>query len=88
MIFKKPKAADPAEELLKKAMKSDDTILKANATRYMLDMVAEKCETPAQLYEILAAIPDAEQRFLVLDGVKPLLTFDPGEMVFEEPTVN
>lgn len=85
MIFKKPKPPDPAEALLKKAMNSDDTLLKQQATRYMLDMVAEKCESPADLYQILAAIPDPEQRFMVLDGVRPLLSFDPGEMVFEEP---
>lgn len=85
MIFKKPKPADPAEALLKKAMDSDDTLLKQQATRYMLDAVAERCGTPADLYQILAAIPDPEQRFMVLDGVRPLLSFDPGEMVFEEP---
>lgn len=53
----------------------------------MLDAVAERCGTPAELYQILAAIPDPEQRFMVLDGVRPLLSFDPGEMVFEEPEV-
>ncbi len=84
MIFKKPKPADPADDLLNKAMKSDDYEVKQKATRYMLDMVAERCGTPADLYQILAAIPDPEQRFMVLDGVRPLLSFDPGEMVFDE----
>ncbi len=84
MIFKKPKPTDPAEDLLKKAMNSDDTLLKQQVTQYMLDAVAERCETPADLYQILAAIPDPEQRFMVLDGVKPLLGFSTEDMVFED----
>jgi hypothetical protein len=84
MIFKKPKPTDTAEALLKKAMNSDDTILKAQATRYMLDAVAERCETPADLYQILAAIPDPEQRSMVLDGVKPLLSFSTEGLTFED----
>ena len=50
----------------------------------MLDMVAERCETPGDLYQILAAIPDPEQRFMVLDGVKPLLKFSIDGLNFEE----
>lgn len=86
MIFKKPKPVDPAEALLKKAMNSDDTLLKSQATRYMLDAVAERCETPNDLYQILAAIPDPEQRYMVLDGVKPLLKFSVEGLNFEEET--
>lgn len=84
MIFKTPKPADPAEALLKKAMNSDDSLLKIQATQYFLDMVAERCQTPADLYQILAAIPDKEQRYMVLDGVKPLLKFSIDGIVFEE----
>ena len=84
MIIKRPKAADPADELLAKAMKSDDSILKAKTTQYFLDMVADHCQTPAGLYEILAAIPDPEQRYMVLDAVKPLVSFSTDDMVFED----
>lgn len=84
MIFKKPKPVDPAEALLKKAMNSDDTLLKAQATRYMLDAVAERCETSNDLYQLLMAIPDIEQRRMVLAGIKPLLTFSTDELNFDE----
>ena len=71
-------------------MDSQDSLLKAQATRYMLDMVAERCETPQDLYEILAAISDPEQRFMVLDGVKPLLKFSTEGLDFhdEAETIN
>ena len=86
MIFKKPKPVDSAEELLNKAAKSDNYEIRDRATQFIIDEVAERCESAADLYQFLSAIPDAEQRYMVLDRIKPQLKFDVEGLTFEEAT--
>ncbi len=83
MIFKQPKPVDRGQALLDKAMKSDDYALRDRATQYVIDELSEKIETQEQLEQILAQIPDAEQRYLVLDRLTPMLKFKPTGLVEE-----
>lgn len=84
MILKKPKPIDRTQDLLDKAAKSDDYEVRDKATQYIIDQVAERCETSQDLYQFLSAIPDPEQRYIVLDRVKPQLKLNTEGLTFEE----
>lgn len=59
------------------AATSSDPVIQRRAEQYVIDSLADKITDQDRLDVVLAAIPDPEQRFAVLDALKPLLSFKP-----------
>ncbi len=56
---------------------SEDPGIRRRAEQYVIDQLADKIKDQDDLDHMLAAIPDPEQRYIVLDALRPLLKFTP-----------
>jgi hypothetical protein len=70
-------AAVREQTMFTRAAVSADAETRRKAEQYVIDQLADSIETQAHLDATLAAIPDPEQRYMVLDALKPLLKFVP-----------
>ncbi len=75
----KIKAPKPFSEsgLFRRAAQSKDQIIQRRAGQYVIDQLADQIESNQDLERVLVAIPDPEQRYIILDALKPLLKFEP-----------
>lgn len=73
----KIKAKRSEDTLFESAALSPDPVIQRRAEQYVIDCLADSITDQDRLDAVLAAIPDPEQRFVVLDALKPLLNFKP-----------
>lgn len=81
MKFKKQKLLSSEDDAIHRA--ADDKELLDRMAQYVVDEIAERIETQADLEFYLEQIPDPEQRYIVLDRLTPLLKFKPEGLIKE-----
>lgn len=83
MKFKAPKPIASEDAVLLRAEARGDHEVLDRAAQYLIDELAPRIETQADLKFYLEQIPDPEQRYIVMDRLSPLLKFKPEGLVKE-----